>query len=156
MGEILSKNEKEVAFSDAQFDEERFEAQLTADRMSRMVCYYWTLKLEARFMSGRRAQSFPLQRPRIGNRFGRTIVEFRKSRNRLQAIGPRQIPNNAAPVPENEADKKEHRGRAMKSHLRICRTQALPMTHPDFIEHISRQKSLRLPIDEGESPPPRK
>jgi len=39
-------------FSDAHFDEERFEAQLTSDRMTRMVCYYWTLKLEARFMSG--------------------------------------------------------------------------------------------------------
>jgi len=40
------------SFSDAQFDEGRFEAQLTADRMIRMVCYYWTLKLEARFISG--------------------------------------------------------------------------------------------------------
>jgi len=40
------------SFSDAEFDEERFEAQLTADRMTRMVCYYWALKLQARFMSG--------------------------------------------------------------------------------------------------------
>jgi PAS domain S-box-containing protein len=39
-------------FSDAQFDEEEFEAQLTPDRMATMVCWYWVLKLQARFMSG--------------------------------------------------------------------------------------------------------
>jgi len=39
-------------FSDAQFDEEKFEAQLTEDRMPHLVCYYWILKLQARFMSG--------------------------------------------------------------------------------------------------------
>jgi predicted ATPase/signal transduction histidine kinase len=39
-------------FSDAQFDEETFESELTEDRMATMVCWYWILKLEARFMSG--------------------------------------------------------------------------------------------------------
>src|ERR1700675_3394330 len=39
-------------FSDAQFDEAAFEAQLTADRTAMMVCFYWILKLKARFLSG--------------------------------------------------------------------------------------------------------
>jgi PAS domain S-box-containing protein len=39
-------------FSDATFDEDAFEAQLTGDRMATMVCWYWILKLQARFMSG--------------------------------------------------------------------------------------------------------
>jgi PAS domain S-box-containing protein len=39
-------------FSDAMFDEDAFEAQLTADRMASMVCWYWILKVQARFISG--------------------------------------------------------------------------------------------------------
>src|SRR5258708_26115546 len=39
-------------FSGADFDEAAFEAQLTEDRMATMVCWYWILKLQARFMSG--------------------------------------------------------------------------------------------------------
>jgi PAS domain S-box-containing protein len=39
-------------FNDAQFDEATFEAQLTADRMALMICWYWILKLKARFLSG--------------------------------------------------------------------------------------------------------
>ena len=39
-------------FSDGQFDEAIFEAQLTGERMATMVCWYWVLKLQARFMSG--------------------------------------------------------------------------------------------------------
>jgi predicted ATPase/signal transduction histidine kinase/ActR/RegA family two-component response regulator len=39
-------------FSDVQFDEAAFEAQLPADRLIPMVCWYWILKLEARFISG--------------------------------------------------------------------------------------------------------
>jgi len=39
-------------FDDAQFDEAAFEAQLTPDRMATMVCWYWVLKIQARFMSG--------------------------------------------------------------------------------------------------------
>jgi hypothetical protein len=40
-------------FSDVHFDEAKFEAQLTADRMTLMICcFYWILKLKARFLSG--------------------------------------------------------------------------------------------------------
>ncbi|MDB6009129.1 MAG: histidine kinase [Gammaproteobacteria bacterium] len=39
-------------FSDGEFDEEAFEADLGADRMSTMVCWYWVIKLQARFISG--------------------------------------------------------------------------------------------------------
>jgi PAS domain S-box-containing protein len=39
-------------FSDAQFDEAAFEAQLTANRTAMMVCFYWTIKLKTRFLSG--------------------------------------------------------------------------------------------------------
>jgi PAS domain S-box-containing protein len=40
------------SFSNAQFEEKKFEAQLTDDRMPHLVCYYWILKLQARFISG--------------------------------------------------------------------------------------------------------
>jgi predicted ATPase/signal transduction histidine kinase len=40
------------SFSDAEFDEEKFESGLTQDRTTTMVCFYWILKLQARFMSG--------------------------------------------------------------------------------------------------------
>jgi PAS domain S-box-containing protein len=39
-------------FSGEGFDESAFEAQLNDDRMSTMVCWYWILKLQARFISG--------------------------------------------------------------------------------------------------------
>ncbi|MET4279460.1 MULTISPECIES: AAA family ATPase [unclassified Bradyrhizobium] len=39
-------------FSDSQFDEAAFEAQLTAGRMALKLCWYWILKLMARFLSG--------------------------------------------------------------------------------------------------------
>ena len=39
-------------FSDAQFDEAAFEAQLTGDRMTLMICWYWVIKLQARFLAG--------------------------------------------------------------------------------------------------------
>ena len=39
-------------FSDTDFDEATFEAQLTVDRMQMMICWYWILKLKARFLSG--------------------------------------------------------------------------------------------------------
>jgi PAS domain S-box-containing protein len=38
-------------FSDAQFDEVAFEAQLTEGRMSLMIFWYWMLKTKARFLS---------------------------------------------------------------------------------------------------------
>jgi PAS domain S-box-containing protein len=44
-------------FSDAQFDEATFEAQLTGNRMALMIFWYWTLKLKARFLSGDYAES---------------------------------------------------------------------------------------------------
>jgi PAS domain S-box-containing protein len=44
-------------FSDAQFDEATFEAQLTGDRMTLMICFYWVLKLKARFLSGDYAEA---------------------------------------------------------------------------------------------------
>jgi PAS domain S-box-containing protein len=44
-------------FSDAQFDEATFEAQLTANRMSLTIVWYWILKLQARFLSGDYAEA---------------------------------------------------------------------------------------------------
>jgi PAS domain S-box-containing protein len=44
-------------FSDAQFDEAKFEAQLTGDRMPLMIFWYWMLKLKARFLSGDYAEA---------------------------------------------------------------------------------------------------
>ena len=44
-------------FSDAQFDEAAFEAQLTADRMALTICLYWIVKLKARFLSGDYAEA---------------------------------------------------------------------------------------------------
>jgi predicted ATPase/signal transduction histidine kinase len=44
-------------FSDGQFDEASFEAQLPVDRMPHMVCWYWILKLAARFLSGDYAEA---------------------------------------------------------------------------------------------------
>ncbi|HVE06837.1 MAG TPA: ATP-binding protein, partial [Paraburkholderia sp.] len=40
------------SFSDAQFDEAAFEAQLTDDRMTMMVCWYWVTKLQICFLAG--------------------------------------------------------------------------------------------------------
>jgi len=45
------------SFSDAQFNEATFEAQLIADRMPLMLCSYWTLKLKARFLSNNYAEA---------------------------------------------------------------------------------------------------
>jgi PAS domain S-box-containing protein len=39
-------------FSDPQFDEATFEARLMKDHTPTMVCFYWILKLRARFLSG--------------------------------------------------------------------------------------------------------
>jgi predicted ATPase len=44
-------------FNDAQFDEATFEAQLTGDRTSVMIVWYWLLKLKARFLSGDYAEA---------------------------------------------------------------------------------------------------
>lgn len=39
-------------FSDSQFDEDAFEAELTAKRTATTICLYWILKVQARFLSG--------------------------------------------------------------------------------------------------------
>jgi predicted ATPase len=44
-------------FNDAQFNEATFEAQLTGDRMPTLICSYWIVKLEARFLSGDYAEA---------------------------------------------------------------------------------------------------
>jgi len=44
-------------FSDAQFDEAAFEAQLTEDRLPTVICWYWILKLKARFLAGDYAEA---------------------------------------------------------------------------------------------------
>src|SRR5580658_7568501 len=44
-------------FNDAQFNEASFEAQLTEDRMPVLICSYWILKLEARYLSGDYAEA---------------------------------------------------------------------------------------------------
>jgi hypothetical protein len=50
-------------FSDAQFDEARFEAQLTGDRMTVMICHYWILKLKARSENAVRGAVFQFALP---------------------------------------------------------------------------------------------
>jgi PAS domain S-box-containing protein len=49
---MLGRTATFSTFSDAQFNETAFEAQLTADRMALKICWYWILKLMARFLSG--------------------------------------------------------------------------------------------------------
>jgi predicted ATPase/signal transduction histidine kinase/CheY-like chemotaxis protein len=44
-------------FSDAQFDEATFEAQLTGHGTNLVICFYWILKLKARFLSGSYAEA---------------------------------------------------------------------------------------------------
>ena len=44
-------------FSDAQFDEAAFEAQLAGNCTPTTVCFYWILKLKARFLSGDYAEA---------------------------------------------------------------------------------------------------
>jgi PAS domain S-box-containing protein len=44
-------------FSESQFDEAAFEAQLTGDRMPLVICWYWIVKLKTRFLSGDYAEA---------------------------------------------------------------------------------------------------
>ena len=44
-------------FSDAQFDEETFEAQINAGRRPMTISWYWIVKLKARFLSGNYAEA---------------------------------------------------------------------------------------------------
>jgi predicted ATPase/signal transduction histidine kinase/GAF domain-containing protein/CheY-like chemotaxis protein len=59
--DIIRSQQRFVAtmqgWTDAQFDEVAFEAQLTGDRMPLMVSFYWILKLKARFLSGKYAEA---------------------------------------------------------------------------------------------------
>jgi len=60
-------------FSDAQFDEAAFEAQLTDDRMSSVVCAYWIIKLQARFLAGEYVAALaaaPTSEPLLGAMIG--------------------------------------------------------------------------------------
>ena len=70
-------------FSDAQFDEAAFEAQLTGDRMTLMICSYWILKLKARFLSGDYAEALAAAdkvKPHVpaatGNRVIQAVASF--------------------------------------------------------------------------------
>jgi PAS domain S-box-containing protein len=54
---MLGRTTTFSTFSDAQFDEAEFEAQLTGVRMPLMICWYWILKLKARFLSGDYAEA---------------------------------------------------------------------------------------------------
>jgi PAS domain S-box-containing protein len=47
-------------FSDAQFDEATFEAQITGSRNPAVSCWYWILKLKARFLSGDFAEAWAI------------------------------------------------------------------------------------------------
>ena len=49
-------------FSDAEFDEAKFEAQLTGDRTTLTIYWYWVLKLQARFLSGDYAEALAAAR----------------------------------------------------------------------------------------------
>ena len=49
---MQGRTETLSTFNDARFDEATFEAQLTEDRMSMLIFWYWTLKLKARFLAG--------------------------------------------------------------------------------------------------------
>jgi PAS domain S-box-containing protein len=41
-----------TTFNDNHFDEAEFEGQLTSDRLAIVACWYWILKLQARFIAG--------------------------------------------------------------------------------------------------------
>ena len=55
---MQGRTEAFSTFNDAQFNEATFEAQLTGDRMSLMLFWYWVLKLKARFLAGNYAEAF--------------------------------------------------------------------------------------------------
>jgi GAF domain-containing protein len=55
---MQGRTESLSSFNDEQFDEAAFEAQMTGDRMSVMIFWYWMLKLKARFLAGNYAEAF--------------------------------------------------------------------------------------------------
>src|SRR5260370_38572581 len=54
---MLGRTTTFSTFSDAQFDEATFEAQLTGEGMNLMIAWYWILKLKARFLAGEYAEA---------------------------------------------------------------------------------------------------
>jgi PAS domain S-box-containing protein len=54
---MLGRSATSSTFSDAQFDEAAFEAQLTGERITLVICWYWILKLQARFLLGDYAEA---------------------------------------------------------------------------------------------------
>jgi PAS domain S-box-containing protein len=54
---MLGRTTTFSTFSDAQFDEATFEAQLTGEAMSLMIAWHWILKLKARFLAGDYAEA---------------------------------------------------------------------------------------------------
>jgi PAS domain S-box-containing protein len=54
---MLGRTTSFSTYSDSQFDEATFEAQLTGERMSLVICWYWFLKLKARFLAGEYAEA---------------------------------------------------------------------------------------------------
>src|ERR1700735_1346235 len=54
---MQGRTESLSTFSDARFDEQAFEAQLTDGLNTFTVYFYWALKLKARFLSGDYAEA---------------------------------------------------------------------------------------------------
>src|SRR5712672_4743255 len=54
---MLGRTATFSTFSDALFDGAAFETQLTADGTALMICWYWIIKLKARFLSGDYAEA---------------------------------------------------------------------------------------------------
>jgi PAS domain S-box-containing protein len=52
IGALQGRSVTVPTFSGAQFDEAAFEAKLTGDRTTAMICWYWIIKLQARFIAG--------------------------------------------------------------------------------------------------------
>ena len=54
---MLGRTTTFSTYSDPQFDEATFEAQMTGEQMSLVICWYWFLKLKARFLAGEYAEA---------------------------------------------------------------------------------------------------
>ena len=96
-------------FSDAEFDEATFEAQLTGDRTTLMIYWYWVLKLQARFLSGDYAEALAAAgkaRPLLWSAAGQiqlldyffylALTMRRSTRKHLSASRPMARPSNGA------------------------------------------------------------
>ena len=54
---MQGRTESFSSFNNEQFNEVTFEAQMTGDRMSLLIFWYWMLKLKARFLAGNYAEA---------------------------------------------------------------------------------------------------